>query len=133
MSCGANDWKRVCAHADVLRVYATISFLIGAAICLRSYYYDFARLPELKLPLLYTSAIIALISIGAFFNIRIISVIYSISAAMFGGLLIYIGLQIAFDQASPLDEILLISILIILGLMLFIPMYSTWKAWKALR
>ena len=132
MDLSGNDWKRACAHADLLRVYAAITFVIGIAIGIGGYSHP-PFLQELRLPLVYAAAIVVLVSLGAFFNLKAISAVYSVTAAVFGGWLIVSGLHFTYDKPRIAGAMPIMMLISLIGLLFFLPMYSTWRAWKALR
>ena len=133
MDLSGSNWKRACTHADLLRVYAAITFVIGIAIGIEIYRHYSAHTSVLKHPFIYTVIFSVLMSPGAFFNLKIFSAGYCVSAAVIGGWVIVSGLHFTFDK-PPIAGAIPISMLIIqIGLLFILPMYSTWRAWKALK
>ena len=119
-------------HADLLRVYAAITFVIGIAIGLEGYFHP-PFLPELRTPLIYAAVIVVFLSLGSFFNLKAISAAYSATAAVFGGWVILSGLHFTCDKPRISGSMPLMMLIVLIGLLFFLPMFSTWRAWKALR
>ena len=133
MDLSGGHWKRACTHADLLRVYAFITFFAGIALGMAGRHFHSTFLPELRRPFLCTAAIVVLLSLGSFFNLKIVSAMYGAAAAVFGGWVIVSGLRYACDKPRLAGEMPFMLLVVLIGLLFFLPIYSTWRAWKALR
>ena len=108
-------------------MYAALTFLVGLALGVDGYFHHSTFLPELRLLQICAAAIIVLMSLGSFFNLKMISARYSISVAAFGGWLIFSGLRCACDKPRLADALPWKMLAVFVGLLLFLPLYSTWR------
>ena len=123
-----NNWKRACSHADLLRIYAGLTILLGIVLGVlwfqnKSAYQQGGH--DLS-PIIYPAVFFIVLGIGLLLNLRIVSVIHSIT---FGSL----GCWLIIGSILHLRETLWVLLNLPFGLLLLLPAFSTIMAWRALR
>lgn len=120
------EWKEVCYHADLIRVYGGI--LIFIATWMIILFFLMAKAPcnerlEISLP---GSLILLLIGIGILLQYRII-------AALFSLLTLSIGITLLVAGITEMAESWLLFIPLLLSTLFFLPAVSVVIGWKALK